>query len=86
MESNEPNIHVYSQGLIDNDIKGFEMESDYSWITFGRNVSNPRIFTLYMIGTTEKRQGEGHATQLLDYFFAFYFLKFRIIFFNFFLL
>jgi len=68
MELNNPKIN--HQGLVDTDINGFEMESEYSWITFGRSVSDPRLFIIYMIGTDPKEQGKGHATKLLDYFFA----------------
>ena len=70
MEPNNPNVKLDRQGLIDRDINGFELYSDHSWITFGRSVSDPRLFIIYMVGTADKERKQGHATQLLNYFFA----------------
>jgi hypothetical protein len=70
MEPNKPNVKLDRQGLIDKDVIGFEMNSEYSWITFGRSVSDPRLFIIYMVGTADKERKQGHATQLLNYFFA----------------
>lgn len=68
--NNKLNVKIHSHGLVDDDTNEYEMTSDHSWVKFGRSISNPRAFTLHMIGTTEKKQGEGHASRLLDYFFA----------------
>lgn len=60
---------VIKQGLIDDGIFGYELKSDYSNIRYGHNP-HQKIFYLYNIWTPqEEHKNQGHARELLDYFF-----------------
>lgn len=68
MESPQSKIQIHKQGLVDDGVYGYELESEYSWIRFGRDTSN-NVFILYMIGTTETQRNKGYAKKLLEVFF-----------------
>jgi hypothetical protein len=61
------NVQITKQGLVDDGIYGYEMESPYSWVRFGKDTNN--VFIVYAVGTTQTERNKGHATYLLDVFF-----------------
>jgi len=65
------NIKVKSQGLVDEGIYGYTMSSPYSYINYGYEPSR-RIFHLFMVQTPKlEDRGQGHASALMNYFFEF---------------
>ena len=63
MESSK--VDIKRIGLIDDGVIGFEMTLGPSWINFG--LSN-NLFSISMIGTTDKERHKGYATHILDTF------------------
>jgi GNAT superfamily N-acetyltransferase len=64
----EPKIKLTRQGLVDDGVYQFKMESHQSWITFGKS-SNSNTYTIFMIGTSPEFKNQGYATKLLNVFF-----------------
>ena len=61
-------IETINQGLIDDDVYGYELKSPYSFLRFGYNPSS-NVFHFYAIGTTPIYRRQGHATELLNELF-----------------
>lgn len=65
------NVKIKSQGLVDDGVYGYTMSSPYSYISYGYEPRG-KIFQLFMVQTPKlEDRNQGHASALMNYFFEF---------------
>jgi 8-oxo-dGTP pyrophosphatase MutT (NUDIX family)/spore germination cell wall hydrolase CwlJ-like protein len=63
------NIEIINQGLIDDDIYGYELKSPYSYLRYGHEPSSKTYYILNIGTPKEEDKHKGYASQLLNKLF-----------------